>query len=167
MQEDIPTAPPAPPVTALLAVDAGLRTGLAEFDRRGRLLRYAAHHAANRTVLRRAASVVLARLPDLEVLALEGGGPLADAWLKLAARRGLRILQVSAETWRREILLAREQRNGRDAKRHADRLAREIIAADGTKRPVSLRHDAAEAILVGLWACVSLGWREGPRAGGR
>ena len=37
-------------------------------------------------------------------------------------------------------------------KQAADGLAREIIEEHGAKRPTSLRHDAAEAILVGYWA---------------
>ena len=37
-------------------------------------------------------------------------------------------------------------------------LARQVIEWSGARRPTSLRHDAAEAILVGLWAVLQEGW---------
>ena len=36
--------------------------------------------------------------------------------------------------------------------------ARAVIEWSGAKRPTSLRHDAAEAILIGLWGALELGW---------
>ncbi|MBT3289749.1 MAG: hypothetical protein HN380_20555, partial [Victivallales bacterium] len=98
----------------LLAVDVGLRFGLAWFDGQGELHRYRSQHAPNRTVLRRAARAILAE-HEVTVLVLEGGGPIADLWRGLAENRGMQILQISAEDWRRELLLKREQRSGREA----------------------------------------------------
>ena len=141
----------------LLAVDVGLRFGLAWFDGQGELHRYRSQHAPNRTVLRRAARTILAE-DEVTVLVLEGGGPIADLWRGLAENRGMQILQISAEDWRRELLLKREQRSGREAKHTADGLARALIEESGAKRPTSLRHDAAEAILIGAWAVRHLGW---------
>jgi hypothetical protein len=135
----------------LLAVDVGLRFGLAWFDQAGRLLRYRSQHAPNRTVLRRAARAILAE-EAVDLLVMEGGGPIADLWRSLAEGHGIRVEQISAEDWRAELLLKREQRTGREAKHTADGLARQIIEESGAKRPTSLRHDAAEAILVGAWA---------------
>jgi hypothetical protein len=147
----------------LLAVDLGLRGGLAEYGADGRLQRYASRHVANRTVLRRAVAEVLGRLPALRYLVLEGGGPLAEIWGAAARRRRIEVVQISAEEWRRDLLLHREQRCGRQAKLTANRLARQVIEAHGAKRPVALRHDAAEAILAGLWAVRRLGLG-GPQA---
>ena len=65
---------------------------------------------------------------------------------------------VSPEQWRSLLLLPRKQKNRKVAKDEADVLARQIIAWSGLKRPTSLRHDAAEAILIGLWAVLELGW---------
>ena len=141
----------------LLAVDVGLRFGLAWYDRAGRLLRYRSQHCPNRTVLRRVVRTVLAE-DDFEALVLEGGGPLADLWRGQAEARGIPVVQISAEDWRAELLLKREQRTGQEAKHTADGLARAIIEESGAKRPTSLRHDAAEAILVGAWAVRHLGW---------
>lgn len=142
----------------LLAVDVGLRIGLAEYTVDGLLRRCASRHAANRTVLRRLAADTLHGLPGLRCLALEGGGPLAEIWAGLAARRGVEVLRTSAEEWRRELLLGREQRNGRQAKAHALRLAEQVRREHGVKRADALRDDAAEAILLGLWACRRRGW---------
>jgi len=151
---------------SLLAVDAGLRFGLAWFDQAGRLRRYRSQHAPNRGVLRRAARAALDEEPDVAVLVLEGGGPIADLWRGLAERRGLRVLQISAEEWREELLLRRERRSGQAAKQTADGLARRLIEECGAKRPTSLRHDAAEAILAGAWAVRRLGWGTEEAPGG-
>jgi hypothetical protein len=40
----------------------------------------------------------------------------------------------------------------------AAQLARNVIEWSGARRPTSLRHDAAEAILIGLWGVLSAGW---------
>jgi hypothetical protein len=37
-------------------------------------------------------------------------------------------------------------------------LARRVIAWSEARRPTSLRHDAAEAILTGLWGVLEVGW---------
>ena len=66
---------------------------------------------------------------------------------------------VDAGTWRRALLLPREQRNGADAKAAADGLARAVIDWSGAPRPKGpLRHDAAEAVAVGLWGVLEAGW---------
>jgi len=136
----------------LLAVDCGLRTGLALYAEDGRLLWYRSHHLGSRAHLKRAVSRILGELRGLHSLVVEGGGTLAEVWLKEAARQGVAARQVHAEQWRSALLLPRQQRSGRQAKQVADDLAREIIAKSGAAKPTSLRHDAAEAILVGWWA---------------
>jgi len=48
---------------------------------------------------------------------------------------------------------------GRDrSKLSADALGRRIIAWSGAGRLTSLRLDAAEAILIGLWGVLEAGW---------
>jgi hypothetical protein len=44
------------------------------------------------------------------------------------------------------------------AKQNADQMARKVIAWSNAPSPTSLRHDAAEAILIGLWAVIEMGW---------
>jgi hypothetical protein len=137
---------------SLLAVDLGLRCGWAAFDESGRLLAYGSRHYGNRSALRKAIPQILGAYPRLARLVVEGGGELYIPWEKEAARRGIAVRQVASEEWRKAILKPYEQRSGVDAKAAAEGLAREVIERSGAKRPTSLRHDAAEAILVGVWA---------------
>lgn len=145
-------------MASLLSVDLGVRTGLALFADDGRLRWYRSQNYGSAARLRRGVGGVLNQPDDLAWVILEGGGPLADIWLHAAERRGLAVRQVAAETWRARLLLDREQRDGRQAKRVADTLARRVIAWSDARRPTSLRHDAAEAILVGLYGVVEVGW---------
>ncbi|MEM1041645.1 MAG: hypothetical protein AAGI91_03355 [Bacteroidota bacterium] len=101
---------------------------------------------------------MLKDVPGLAHLVLEGGGTLADLWTKEGERSGVAVQRVDAGTWRRTLLYPRERRAGTDAKAHAERLARRVIEWSGAARPTSLRHDAAEAILVGLWGVIGVGW---------
>ncbi len=142
----------------LLAVDLGVRTGLALYGDDGRLRWYRSQNYGSAARLRRGAAAQLDALPRLAWLVLEGGGPLAELWRKEGERRALEVLVTGAETWRQRLLLPREQRTGVQAKRVADTLARRVVEWSGAPRPTSLRHDAAEAILVGLWGVLEVGW---------
>lgn len=148
-------------MASLLAVDLGLRTGLAAYGSDARLIWYRSQNFGTATRLRRAAHGVLHDLPDLRWLVLEGGGNLAEIWKREAERRSLLVEQIGAETWRRSLLFAREQRTGVQAKSHAGDLARRIIQWSGAPRPTSLRHDAAEAIVIGFWGVLRVGLLEG------
>lgn len=139
----------------LLAVDLGLRAGLALYGRGGRLVWYRSTNFGKLDRLRRGVYGVMQRAGTLDCVVIEGGGNLAAVWRREARRRGVSVLQIDAATWRRKLLLPRNQ--GR-AKYHADHLARQVIEWSNIKRPTSLRHDAAEAILIGLWGVLELGW---------
>ena len=143
---------------ALLAVDIGLKTGLALYGHDGRLHWYRSHNFGSAARLRRAVRRILATMPQVTYLVLEGGGRLADIWKSEAQRRGIPVRQIAAEAWRRQFLYPREQRSGAHAKAHAKGLARRVIAWSQARRPTSLRDDAAEAILIGLWGALDLGW---------
>lgn len=145
-------------MATLLAVDLGLKAGLAIYGEDGRLTAYRSHNFGSAARLRRGAPAILAGLADAATLALEGGGQLAAIWEAAAARRQLPVLRIGAEVWRQQLLYPREQRSGSSAKHHADLLARRIIEWSGAPRPTSLRHDAAEAIVLGLWAVLEIGW---------
>ena len=142
----------------LLAIDLGLRTGLAVYGRNGKLIWYRSRNYGNKTRLRKAARSVIEEAGTVHVVAIEGGGDIALPWVHEIERRDLELIQVQAESWRKDLLLSRQQRNGPQAKKHADTLARKIIAWSGAKKPTSLRHDAAEAICFGLWAVREAGW---------
>ena len=112
----------------LLAVDVGMRAGLAWFGTDGRLLHSRSARFANRAVLRRAVPAILAERPPVRLVVLEGMGPVADIWMRSLERLGVPFEQVSAETWREAMLLRRERRSGEQAKQHAARLAAPLLA---------------------------------------
>ena len=142
----------------LLAVDLGLKTGLALCGDDGKLIWYRSHNYGTTERLRRGVSGIVAEVSDLACIVIEGGGNLATVWEKEAERRCITLCRVSAEAWRELFLFPREQRTGVDAKKHAGEIARQVIVWSGAPRPTSLRHDAAEAILIGLWGLVHMGW---------
>ena len=144
----------------LLAIDLGLRTGLAVFGADGRLVSHRSQNFGTVTRLKRAAWGEVGAVEDLVALAVEGDAALARVWGKAAEKRGARVFAIQAHTWREALLAPRDRRSGADAKRAAIELARRVVRESGLPRPTSMRHDAAEAICVGLWACGQLGWRE-------
>ena len=143
---------------SLLAVDLGLRSGLALYSENGKLRWYRSHNFGSRDRLRRGVYSILREIDDLACVILEGDAALARAWIKEAKRRNIDAQLINAETWRASLLRERNQRSGTAAKQSADALARKIIDSSGLARPTSLRHDAAEAILIGMWAILELGW---------
>jgi len=143
---------------ALLAVDMGLKTGLALYENTGRLVWYRSHNYGTTERLKHDVPHLLDSIVGLTTLVIEGGGNLANVWQKEAERKGHQVIRIGAETWRPLFLYSREQKSGADAKRYADELARSVIAWSGAKKPTSLRHDAAEAILIGLWGVLQMGW---------
>ena len=149
-------------MSALLAVDAGLRTGLALLDRRGRLQWCRSHNLGTMVRLKKAAARVLFELPLLEYLVVEGGGQIAGVWENAAARRGLPCMVIQAHEWRADFLLPREMASGDRAKAAACALVARVVRGEGWSSPTTPGHDAAEAALVGLWAAVRLGWRPMP-----
>ena len=145
-------------VAALLAVDLGVRTGLAAYGADGRLQWYRSQNFGAASRLRRAIPAMLDGEPELSHVVIEGGGALARFWQAEADARGLHLEFVTAEVWRGLMLYSREQRSGEVAKRNAVAMARRVIEWSGARRPTSLTHDAAEAILVGLWGVLQAGW---------
>lgn len=143
---------------SLLAVDVGVRTGLAVYRDDGRLIWYRSRNFGAASRLKRAIPALLHEAFDPTYVVLEGGGPLAEHWATAAERHGSRVRRVSAEEWRAMFLLPRDQCTGEQAKRVADEIARRVVEWSDAPRPTSLRHDAAEAILIGLWGVIDAGW---------
>lgn len=124
----------------------------------GRLESYRSTNFGTTARLKRGAWAVMRDTDGLAQVVVEGGGTQADPWLREIERRGLRGMRVDAGIWRERLLLPRDRRSGADAKEQADTVARRIIRWSGAPAPTSLRHDAAEAILVGLWGVLRVGW---------
>lgn len=143
---------------SLLGVDLGLRCGLALFGEDGRLRWQRSQNFGSTTRLRRAIPAILQSIPDLAQIVAEGSGDLAEIWRKEAERRTIPFQLISAELWRREFLYEREQRTGVQAKANAEELAYRLIRWSGATIPHSIRHDAAEATLVGCWGVIHAGW---------
>lgn len=144
---------------ALLAIDLGLRCGLALYDGRGRLQWYRSQRFGSRAQLKRAVYGVMRPIDGLSALVLEGDRALGDIWARLARKWSIEVRRIDAPTWRSLLLLDRQQRSGQEAKQHADALARRVIEVGDAPAPQGeLRHDAAEAILIGLWGVLELGW---------
>ena len=162
-----------PPVTlsapeALLAVDLGVRTGLALYRRDGRLVWYRSANFGSAARLKKAIPALLVPNPFTVIhLVIEGGGPLAELWTHAAERRYIDCHRIDALTWRRQLLLPREHRDRTRLKLIAERLARQVIVWSEAPRPTSLRHDAAEAILIGLWGVRQVGWLDILPVGGQ
>jgi len=145
-------------MASLLAVDLGVRTGFAWYGDDGRLRSYHSQNFGTAARLRRAIPGLLESASDLTRLVIEGGGPLLEAWESEAERRTVQVQRVSADEWRALLLHPREQRSAAQAKVAAGQLARRVIGWSGAPRPTSLRHDAAEAILAGLWGVLAARW---------
>ena len=150
---------------SLLAVDLGIKTGLALYGADGRLRWYGSRNFGNRVRLRRGIPGILEGEPGLAWLVVEGGGDLASLWMGEADKRGIGIVQTAAEVWRARFLIPRDRRNGSQAKGKADDAARRVIEWSQAPRPTSLRHDAAEAIMIGLWGVLETGLLDSPPVG--
>lgn len=149
-----------------VGVDLGLATGIAVYGRDGRLESVRSRTFQSRDALRAAAGAILDEIPHVHSMIGEGGGELAEVWLRAARHRGIHARTVHAHEWRPSFLYPREQRDGAAAKAHAMRLAAQVVVWSETKgvSAAALGHDAAEAILVGLFGVVQAGWlREMPR----
>lgn len=146
----------------LLAVDAGIRTGLALVDGAGRLVWCRSHNLGNAGRLKKAAARILYELPDLAYVVVEGGGRLAEIWRSAAERRKLPCRIIQAQDWREDFLLPRQLVSGTKAKAAACRYVSTIVRAEGWTSPTLPGHDAAEAALIGIWMAAALGWRSLP-----
>ncbi|MFW6057975.1 MAG: hypothetical protein ACOC9W_03875 [Persicimonas sp.] len=142
----------------LLAIDLGIRSGFALYGDDGRLIRYRSTNFGSRSRLKKAAWGVLRDIDGLERVVAEGDTGLGEIWQKQAEKFDASFELISAEDWREGLMYDRYRRSGSDAKERADTLARQVIESSGADRPTSLRHDAAEAILIGLWAVLDIGW---------
>ncbi len=145
-------------MAGLLAVDLGLRAGLALYGEDGRLQWYRSTRFGTMTRLKQGLRSILQEASPLTFVYAEGDLHHFELWAKEATRLGAVARRVPPERWRAKLLLDRERRSGVEAKAHADTLARHLIEWSGAKGVTSLRHDAAEAILLGLYGVLEVGW---------
>ena len=142
----------------LVAVDLGVRTGVAVFGGEGRLVSVGSRNLGRRGQVRQLAAALRRELERVDALILEGDRTLAPGWQRAFEPRGTEVVLVEAERWRQALLHPRERRDARTAKAAARELAA-VAVGELSDRPVSgLRHDAAEAVLIGVWGLRELGW---------
>ncbi len=139
----------------LLAVDAGIRTGLALFNESGKLIWYRSHNMGSLSSLKKAVYPILKSIEYLSFLVIEGGGPIVRAWLNAALKLGISAQQIDASVWRKDILFQREYRSGAIAKESAIQRAQQVIDSSKAPSQNAPTHDAAEAILIGYWAWIN------------
>ncbi len=142
----------------LLAIDLGVRTGLALFNSDCKLEWYRSQNYGNKERLSRDVYSILKNIPELRLIIIEGGGPLFKIWKKEAIRLDIELRQVQAHEWRKDMLYKREQRNKKMAKQHAIQYASKVIEKLSATKPVSLTDDVAEAILTGYWVLKKEDW---------
>ena len=143
----------------MLSIDLGVKTGLVLFNENGEIIWYRSRNFGNKSRLNRAINSMMKDIDNLEHIVIEGGGDLLRAWQKEASRLSLKIIVIQAETWRRELLPAKVQKNTALAKAAALKTAAHIIKETTGSNPKSLTDDAAEALLSGYWALKEIGWR--------
>lgn len=144
----------------LLAIDLGLRGGMALYGQDGRLRWFRAQHFGCVTQLRRAATRIIGETQNLQWILSEGDYSLAAVWERVAMKQQVRVQRVSAQAWRGDLMAGAAHMSAADAKKSCIALARRIIDWSDLAQPTTLRYDAAEAILIGLWGVMQVGWLE-------
>ena len=89
-------AAPRLSLPSLLAVDVGVRTGLAVFRDDGRLIWYRSRNFGAAARLKRAIPALLHEAFDPTYVVLEGGGPLAEHWATTAERHAKLVAFLEA-----------------------------------------------------------------------
>jgi hypothetical protein len=142
----------------LMSVDLGVKTGIAFFNSDGVLLWHKSQNFGNKVRLKKGIPYLLDTEDPADYLVIEGGGPLVKIWDNILIKRNIEVIHIMADEWRRELLFGREQRSGKQAKEMAIRYARSVVETMGLKKTVALNDNAAEAILIGLYAMQKIGW---------
>ena len=156
----------------LVAVDLGLRTGLALYSDDGRLLEY--EHAIFESEEGLQASCVKL-MADWEAkyqshgdksyhithVAIEGADvALRSVWRSIVEDvLHCQMLLVKPEEWRSDLLLAKEQTSGEAAKEASRLIARQLVADyGGMLHEGKFPTDVAEAVLLGYHVSRRLAW---------
>lgn len=142
----------------LLSIDLGLRFGWSCYDSEYKLIGYGSHHCGQANKLQTIAYKALKSLPTGSHLIVEGNSELYKHWQKNAQKHQINLRQIYAEQWRKDCLSLKEQSDAKSAKEAAIKLAKHLIKRQSGQGAHSLRHDAAEACLMGWWGLVQLGW---------
>ena len=136
----------------LLAIDLGVKTGLACWDvEQRKLLWCRSHNYGSKKQVAKAAPGVLLSAGDAGILVLEGGGDIALIWKQAGNRWGWDTRILHAEEWRKNLFYESEWQYTSDLKNLAINYAHKAALWGGMKVAGRLNHNAAEALLAGLW----------------
>lgn len=141
-----------------MAVDLGLRTGLAVWQRDGTLRTWRQLRYPSRRALRSGLPAVCRVLPPITLLVTEGDASLGGLWRLALGLAEADHWQVQAHDWRSGLFDEPAIRTTRRAKRSAWELAKTLASRHGARGAPHLRHDVAEAICLGFWAGMQRGW---------
>ena len=162
----------------LMAIDIGLKSGVALYNRQGALVRYEQFYFERDTLQRDAQELIQEWERDCNEettfdeiqfkvthIAMEGADAyMLNAWAEAAPNRS--ILRVSPEEWRSDLLTAKEKKSGHNAKASSRLIARQIVGDFGMMEQHSgkFKTDVAEAVVMGFYVARKLGWiqREPP-----
>ena len=151
--EGVPSPTRSP---ALIAVDLGLRAGLATYARTGHLLSFRSTNFGTVSRMKRA---IGASFPlSIEVLVTEGDSHLASLWERCAQKRQATSYRIAPSQWRNGLYRPSQMRSKGDWKKKAIDYAERVILWSECPKPTSLRHDAAEAVCLGFFMVMQLGW---------
>ncbi|MFW5974945.1 MAG: hypothetical protein ACOCQ6_01935 [Bacteroidota bacterium] len=142
-----------------MAIDLGVKTGLAVYNSNGDLIQYHSRNYGNARRLKKAIHHILKEPENLKFLYIEGGGKLDKYWVKQAAKLGVTTKQIHAETWRNKLFpKSQADYHSKPVKNYAEKQAKEILKAHAFPIPENLNKDVSEAILIGLYGCIEQGW---------
>ena len=158
---------------SLLAVDLGLRTGIAIFNSSGNLIDYSYYHFKSFQFLENDLieffGNISANHSTLSHFALEGDKILQDIWKTAISNYfgdSVSIIAVLPIEWRSRMLIPRESTSSRAAKTASREISRQIIWKSGlTNTNISrpMNTDTSEAILMGYYVVIDkLKWGSQP-----
>jgi hypothetical protein len=144
----------------LLAVDLGLRTATAVLDGSGEILQVDDWRFTDLPHLEGALEGILLNYNITHVVVEGADMKLNRIWRKAVAKYELPYARVVAEDWREALLLPKERKNKQVAKDAAVLIAKQFWdkKLDHNGSSAKLTKDAAEAVMVGLYALSVLGW---------
>lgn len=146
----------------LLSVDVGLSTATVVLDGSGRILQVDDWRFTDLHQLEGALDGLLRNHSITHVVVEGADSKLVRIWRGVVEKNDLYFARVVAEDWREAFLLPKERKTKQAAKDAAVLIAKQFWDSkkvDGCgKTSTKLSKDAAEAILVGLYAVRALGW---------
>ena len=165
----------------LMAVDLGLKSGIAVYDENGQILHVENVRFIDPTQLEEGLQRLIEPWQVSHVVIEGEDRKLYNIWKKTIERMfgggrneedeeeeeeeeeddmqpSVLVSRVIAEDWRRLLLTSKERRSARLAKQAASLIARQIVKKSPRLQDIGMTTDAAEAVLIGHYAVRVLGW---------